>query len=330
MSAPLVWVVGAGGLLGSRVLLELGADGFRAMPPFTWRDRERLHGELRAGLTAFVLRLAQTPGRPWAIAWCAGAGVVATSPADLETETANFGFFLQLLASEPALRRAPGYVLLASSAGGVYGASFACPISESTPVAPGSPYGRAKLAQEELLLSWARSQPGSVSSLVARISNLYGPGQRLSKPQGLISHMSRCLIYGAPVHVYVSLDTIRDYLFAEDAGRRLALGLRQLVREAPREGLHVTKLYASEREVSIAGLLGVFRQIARRKLRVVSGLHAAAALQPRRLQFRSQVWPRDGGRQVELIEGVSRVYRHQLVLFRQGLLPSPPLTIARR
>src|SRR5450631_1921186 len=279
MSQPLVWVVGAGGLLGSRVLLELGADGFCFAPPFNWNDTDRLHGELRAGLRAFLARLAQGPGRPWAIAWCAGAGVVATSAAALAAETANFDFFLQLLASEPALGAAPGYVLLASSAGGVYGASFACPISESTPPTPGSPYGRAKLAQEELLLSWARSQP-AISSLIARISNLYGPGQRLAKPQGLISHMSRCLIYGAPVHVYVSLDTIRDYLFAEDAGRRVVAGLRQLAQQAPSEGMHVTKLYASEHEVSIAGLLGVFRQISRRKLRVVSGLHAAAALQP--------------------------------------------------
>jgi UDP-glucose 4-epimerase len=311
------------------VLFELDGDGFAFTPPFTWDDTTRLRGELRTALSAFVTRLSHDPGRPWAIAWCAGAGVIATSAGALEAETANFGFFLELLASEPALRAARGHVLLASSAGGVYGSSFACPISESTPPAPGSPYGRAKLAQEELLRSWARSQSSPVSSLVARISNLYGPGQRLAKPQGLISHMSRCLIYGAPMHIYVSLDTVRDYLFADDAGRRVVAGLRQLAREAPSEGLHITKLYASEREVSIAGLLGVFRQIARRKLRVVSGLHAAAALQPRRLQFRSQIWPRDGDRQVELIEGVSRVYRHQLVLLRRGLLSAPPLTIAR-
>jgi UDP-glucose 4-epimerase len=330
MSLPLVWVIGAGGLLGSSVLLELGADGFCSSPRFTWGDNALLRQEFRAGLSAFAQRLAQAPGRPWAVAWCAGAGVVATSAAALAAETANFASFLELLAAEPALGVVPGHVLLASSAGGVYGASSACPITESTPAEPSSAYGRAKLAQEELLLSWRRGQSSRVSSLVARISNLYGPGQQLSKPQGLISHLSRCLIYGAPAHVYVSLDTIRDYLFAEDAGRRLVSGLRQLASEASTESLHITKLYASEREISIAGLLGVFRQIARRKLRVVSGLHAVAALQPRRLQFRSQVWARGTGRQVELIEGVSRVYRHQLVLFRQGLLPPPPLALARR
>jgi UDP-glucose 4-epimerase len=131
------------------------------------------------------------------------------------------------------------------------------------------------------------------------------------------------LIHHAPVHIYVSLDTIRDYLFSDDAGRKLVRGLRRLVQESSAECQHVTKVYGSEREISIAGLLGVFRQIARRRLRVVSGLSPVGVLQPRRLQFRSRVWTSDTGRQVELIEGVSRVYNHQLARFGQGQLPPP-------
>jgi UDP-glucose 4-epimerase len=330
MNAPLVWVIGKGGLLGSSVARELRTEAFLFDRSFTWSDAARLHDEFRESVSAFALRLSLEPGRPWAIVWCAGAGVVATAPSALEAETQTFRHFLELVASEPSVRAARGFVILASSAGGVHGASFVCPISESTAPAPSSAYGRAKLTQEQLLLSWARAQPVPVSSLIARFSNLYGPGQRLEKPQGLISHMSRCLIHGAPVHVYVSLDTIRDYLFAEDAGRRLLSGLSELVRGAPSAGWHVTKLYASEREISIAGLLGVFRQIARRKLRVVSGLHPASTLQPRRLQFRSQIWTEDAGPQVQLIEGVSRVYHHQLAVFRKGLLPAPSLLRARR
>ena len=211
--------------------------------------------------------------------------------------------------------------MLASSAGGVYGGSDASPITESTPPAPISAYGHAKLASEASLAEWARDRT-NVSTLVARFSNLYGPEQRLDKPQGLISHMSRSSIYGAPVHVYVSLDTIRDFLFAEDAARGLVLGLRRL---ADCNVQHVTKIYASERAVSIAGLVAAFRHIARRRLRIVSGLAPATALQPRRLQFRSQVWASLRERQVELIEGVSRVYAHQLALFRRGLLPAPPI-----
>lgn len=330
MSAPLVWVVGAGGLLGSALAGVIGDAAFRFAIPFAWDDRVSVREQMREAVRVFGQRSAAEPNRPWAIAWCAGAGVVATSAAALEAEVETFRYFLDLLGSDERLSAGQGNVLLASSAGGVYGASFDSPITESTPVAIGSAYGRCKLMQEELLLAWASTRPRAVNTLIARIANLYGPAQRLSKPQGLISYLSRCLIHRSPAHIYVSLDTIRDYLFAEDAGRRLARGLQRLTQLATAEELHVTKLYASEREVSIAGLLGIFRQIARRRLRVISGLHAVAALQPRRLQFRSQTWADDTGRQTELIDGVNRVYRHQLQLFRQGQLSPPPIAMSRR
>lgn len=323
MTLPLVWVVGAGGLLGAPVLRELGADGWRPEQPFAWGDATRLGDQFRSAVRTFAARLASEPGRSWAIAWCAGAGVVGTSAAALDAETATFRQFLELLSLEPNLALEPGHFLLASSAGGVYGGSFVCPINEGTPPQPISAYGRTKLLQEQILGEWALRQVRPIRTLVARFANLYGPEQRLEKPQGLISHLSRSLIYNAPVHIYVSLDTIRDYLFAEDAGRRLVAGLGQLAREASAVDAQVTKVYASEREISIAGLLGVFRQLGRRRLRVVSGLHPVGALQPRRLQFRSQVWAGPIGRQVELIEGVSHVYRRQLSLFQQGVLPPP-------
>jgi UDP-glucose 4-epimerase len=137
------------------------------------------------------------------------------------------------------------------------------------------------------------------------------------------------VIHGAPLQIYVSLDTIRDYLFADDAGRELVSGLRRLVQGTTASEPLSMKIYASEREISIAGLLAVFRQIARRRLRVVSGLHPSSALQPRRLQFRSKVWPRSEHRHVELIEGVSRVFQHQMALFRRGLL-APPAPVGGR
>ena len=318
--SPLVWVVGAGGLLGSSVCRELGADAWRHEGDLNWLDSARLSQDFSVALRAFAERLAAEPGRAWAIAWCAGAGVVATSAQALEAETLVFQQFLGLVARDPELSRRAGSISLASSAGGVYGGCFVSPIDETTTPQPISPYGRAKLLQEEVLSGWAATQ-GNVSVLIARFSNLYGAGQRLHKPQGLISHASRCLIHGTPLHIYVSLDTIRDYLFADDAARALVIGLRRV---AQRKQPPVTKIIASENEIAIAGLLGVFRQIARRKLRVIAGLHPLASLQPRRLQFRSRVWSGEALRQVELVEGVSRVYHRQLAQFACGQLPPLP------
>ena len=323
--SPLVWVVGAGGLLGSSVWRELEPDAFRPEQALTWSDGARLEQDLSAAIEAFGRRLAAEPGRPWAIAWCAGAGVVATSAQALEAETASFQRFLQLVESAPALRTRAGSIALASSAGGVYGGCFVSRIGEATPPAPISPYGRAKLEQERLLARFCERQP-DINALIARFSNLYGPAQRLQKAQGLISHASRCLIHSAPLQIYVSMDTIRDYLFVDDAARSLVRALFRLSRErAPL----VTKVFASESEISISGLLGVFRQISRRRLRVVAGLHPLAHLQPRRLQFRSQIWTEDASRKVELVEGVSRVYHRQLAEFALGKLPAPALRSSR-
>ena len=162
-----------------------------------------------------------------------------------------------------------------------------------------------------------------ISTLVARVSNVYGPGQRLEKQQGLISHLARCSLHDVPVHVYVSLDTVRDYLFADDAGRRLKDGLARLFSEAP--GARITKIYASEAEVSIAGVLGIFRQIAERPLRVVFGLHPISSLQPARLQFRSELWLPELSARFDLTSGIAEVYRQQRLLFERGELPVPPV-----
>jgi UDP-glucose 4-epimerase len=323
MTQELFWVVGAGGMLGSTVERDLGGATWRPQGKFTWLDPARLQAEFEQAVAEFGRQAASPGASSWAIAWCAGAGVVATSQVALDAETAAFRGFLSLLGADPNLRGLRGHVMLGSSAGGVYGGSFDCPISEETSPQPISPYGRTKLLQEGILTSWALAQPRPIATLVARVSNVYGTAQRLDKPQGLISHMSRCLIHNAPIHIFVPLDTIRDYIFADDAGRRLANGLRRLVTESAFEPRQVMKIYGSERETSIAGLLGIFRQVVGRSPALVSGLSAVGALQPRRLQFRSRVWAPAAERPIELFEGVRRVYRHQLACFALGRLPAP-------
>jgi UDP-glucose 4-epimerase len=254
---------------------------------------------------------------------------VATSPAELDEESSTWELFLSRLGSEldasPGLRSLPGRVFLASSAGGVYAGNPDRPLTESSAPLPVSPYGRAKLRQERALEEWAARRPW-ISTLTARISNLYGPGQNMSKPQGLISHMSRCLIHRQPVHIYVPMDTIRDYLFVEDAARAIVRWMERLSEDARRSGsaLRVLKICASEGETTIAGLVGAFRQMAKRNLRVVSGLHPVRGQQPARLQFRSTVWVDEPvPARTGLLAGIDRLYRHQLALYQAGALPAP-------
>jgi UDP-glucose 4-epimerase len=292
---------------------------------FPWQDPSQLPEAITDAVHQFRLRLLSEKAISWNIYWCAGAGVVGTSAAQFAAETATLRFFLHQLGE--AIANSPsaitGRLFFASSAGGVYGGSVGRPLTEAAIPHPISDYGRAKLAHEEIVRDWVRARP-NISMLIGRLSNLYGPGQHLEKPQGLISHMSHCLIFSVPVRIFVPLDTIRNYLFVEDAATRIVAGMRQLRREAPTGGEHVTKIFGSGSETSVAGLIGVFRQIAKRHLRLISSQSAVRSQQPAGLQFRSVVWPDETPLpRTELLDGVNRVHNHQLALFQTGRLPSP-------
>jgi UDP-glucose 4-epimerase len=324
---PLSWVIGGGGLLGRHVSEALDGSGsgprrFDACP-IEWGSESGAFVALEREAARFLDRAAHS-GAPWRLMWCAGAGVVSTSPEALAQETRMVRRFLEGLTSrlsrEQGLARA-GSVFVASSAGGVYSASSATPpFHEQSLTGCLGSYGHEKLAQEDLFGRFARDC--SVDLLIGRFSNLYGPGQRLSKAQGLISHVGRAALRREPVSLYVPLDTIRDYLFAADAGRMAVDAVGRLERDRRDEERHrvVTKIFASEVETTVASVLGAWRQSLRRPLRVALASDPAGRLQPRILSFRSRVWPEVRGRPTLLPLGVEAVRRDQLArLMAAGL-----------
>ncbi len=311
---PTSWVIGRGGMLGSELAKLLAGPQLLPSRALDWRASS-LHDALAAGAAELEERTRRSDAG-WRVCWCAGASVVGSSAADLEREVETLLQLLRALAAQPTLRERRGTFLLVSSAGGVHGGERGGGrISERTAPTPISAYGRAKLAQEQCLAEHV-ARFARLSTLTARVSNLYGTAQRLEKRQGLISHMARAVVQGQPVHIYVPLDTTRDYLFTSDAAAALAAGLVQLEEGAPSQ---VLKIYASERDTSIASLLAIFRSIAKRRLRVVAGMHKQSLEQPRHLAFSSEVWPEARGLcRTELIAGVGIVYRHLLRSFQLG------------
>jgi len=326
MTAGLAWVVGRGGLLGRHVESALGAydadaNIWRPKRLFDWQDSEKASADLELEATAFFAEAARSH-RPWRLLWCAGAGVVATSSRALGEETQLISRFLSTLedrlSSDRRLAEA-GTLFFASSAGGVYAASSGRPpFEELSPVRALAPYGREKLAQEELFTRFASSC--RVDLLIGRFSNLYGPGQNLSKPQGLIAHVGRAALRHEPVSIYVPLDTIRDYLFASDAGRMVveAMKLQETSRRGGTRPGTTTKIFASEVETTVASVLRAWRQALRRPLRVSLAGSPVGQLQPRVLSFRSRVWPELRGQPTLLQLGVDTVRRDQLARLMRG------------
>ncbi len=315
------WVIGRGGLLGRNVELALEAKGATWHPRrgFTWSDPHTVERELSIACRAFSAKVGSSP---WQIAWCAGAGFVGSSSSELEQETRTFACLLEGATEALCERgRGPGAMFLASSAGGVYAGVGTPPFREDSPVAPLAPYGWIKLKQESLARRW--SMETATPLLIGRLSNLYGPGQNLTKGQGLISQMCVRILARRPLVLYVPLDTIRDYLFAKDAGRLVADGLACLHLERSRASVTpaVVKILASQQATTIAAVLAQLRWIVKRPMRVIVAASPNTPRQARDLSVISLVWPAlDQHPVTTLGEGMQSVLADILEIAGQGRL----------
>lgn len=223
MSAEHLWVIGRSGMLGSALArAHVDAVHFEGNR-VPWADTSAASEVLSDDLVRFK---ATVGSQPWSILWSAGAGVIGTSSERLDRETSIVEAFAYALAHH--LPAGPGAMFFASSAS-VYAGGRAGPFTEASRVAPTSSYATAKITQEQIL----RAVLGAhLPVVIGRIATLYGRGQDLSKPQGLVSRMCLQAIRRAPVQLYVPLDTLRDYVYIDDA----AQAIRQLVEHARNDG----------------------------------------------------------------------------------------------
>lgn len=295
---PLTWVVGAGGLLGQHVVAALsGRAPVLEVEPVPWG-----HPEAAQVLREAAARLVSSAGGGrWQVIWCAGAGVTGTSWEVFEREHSMLAATLDALerAGRPERTAPPdGALFLASSAGGVYAGSPTSPCDEFSPVRPLADYGRAKLLAEALVAAWAHRTGTPV--LVGRIANLYGPGQNLDKPQGLVSQLCAAHLERRPIPIWVSLDTLRDYLYAPDCALLVLDAMDRLRDEAGHgdagDGLVVTKILGTHRAITVGAVIGELRRIFRRRPTIVLGASPVASAQARDLSLVSRVWPELDGR----------------------------------
>lgn len=301
----IAWVIGSGGLLGSALCRILSGGRIPIFQPserFRWDSESDLAVQLEDAVKQFGVA-ANKAGGKWQIYWAAGVGNMSSTEEELAHESGALSRLLKLIDAEPGMKTRQGSFVLASSAGAIYAGATDDIVTESTPDAPTTTYARAKLAQENLVSEFAAAR-GNVTALLARLSTLYGPGQSAGKRQGLITLIARRILRGQPIQIYVSLDTIRDYIIADDAASAIVATVDAL---KDRPGT-VKKIIAAENATTIAEIVSTFKRIARRSPRIISVASELSGLYARRVQFRSSVYPaRERLPKTTLLAGIVQV-----------------------
>lgn len=117
-------------------------------------------------------------------------------------------------------------ILYISSGGAVYGPPFYLPIDENHPTNPIVPYGISKLAIEKYLLMYANTE--GLQAISLRVSNPYGPGQRIEKAQGVLTAFLHKTLFGMPLEIWGDGEVRRDFLYVQDVAKAFVLALAYL------------------------------------------------------------------------------------------------------
>lgn len=218
-----VWITGANGFIGRYLVREL-ADGRQTVHglghgAFLESDRRHLglktwiNGEIDA---ANLNALAAAHGPPSKVFHLAGGSSVGLSVElpleDFSRTVASTARLLEWLRNS-----APECLLIVASSAAVYGADHVGPISETTTLAPVSPYGHHKLMMEQLCKSYALSF--GMRSVIVRLFSVYGPNLRKQLLWDVCSRLSQ----GGPTLTLGGTGAeIRDWTEVRDVVRLLA------------------------------------------------------------------------------------------------------------
>jgi CDP-paratose 2-epimerase len=103
-------------------------------------------------------------------------------------------------------------------------------VSETRPLDCHSPYGCSKGAADQYVLDYARSY--GLSTIVFRMSCIYGPHQHGTEDQGWVAHFLIRALAGRPITIYGDGRQVRDLLFVEDLVEALLLAQRHMPTQA--------------------------------------------------------------------------------------------------
>ena len=236
-SDSLIAIVGAGGFIGDHFSRNLEALQVKHLRVTRSKPLLDVSGNLSLEFQKIQIST---------LYWLASSSVPAAveqDPTVIHREVAYFVHFLkELRRYQPGLR-----VVLLSSASVVYAADTQ-PCLEDAELKPFNQYGHLKAALEDALKSSA------LDYMILRVTNAYGPGQKLGRGQGVIAEWLGAAREHNPMVIFGDEDTLRDYIHVSDVVRAMSLvESRWLSREVVNIG--------SGESISLGNLLGIVKSV---------------------------------------------------------------------
>lgn len=123
---------------------------------------------------------------------------------------------------QAAIRHGVRRLIFISSGGTVYGIPQYLPIDEDHPTDPICSYGITKLAIEKYLAMFSTLHP-SLTGIILRLSNPYGPFQQTCTGQGVISHFLARVSQNLPLTIWGDGNVTRDFIHIDDVMRAITM-----------------------------------------------------------------------------------------------------------
>ena len=312
------WVVGSNGLLGSAIREELlkSGDTWQPSSNIIWVEKgdpesiERMESSIKAAVEDFARA---QDGQNWNLFWCAGIGVVNSPNELLEIEIAAVKCLIAALTKFELLTSGVGKIFFASSAGAVYAGSSNPPFTESSTPIDISNYGRQKLKIEDLLENFGKTS--KVKIIIGRIANLYGTRQNRRKQQGLITTLIQNSLTNRFINIYVPLNTVRNYIYADDAAKKIVWQVSNAYSSFR------LVVICSDNNLSLSSVLRLTQDVTRKKLLYFQSLGETTTLHPIDLRLTTEHFDNMGSfSETSLVVGMNTIRLHLLDKLRHGEL----------
>lgn len=222
-----ILILGGNGFIGSHLVEALRRNGhaIRVLDPFPARQDLDWSGvDYRIGSAGDADLVRAALDSVDLVYHLASTTVPSTSNLDpIADVQGNLVATLVLLRAmiERGVRR----IVFFSSGGTVYGTPSTLPVREDHELLPTSSYGVVKGAIERYLLMYQVA--GSLSPVILRAGNPYGPRQSARGVQGVIASFLHRVLHDQPLEVWGDGKIVRDYIYISDLVNLAALAGEQ-------------------------------------------------------------------------------------------------------